>query len=76
MQPNNSELEYKSKDGVIFKIRSNATRRDQSDLTISQGEYTTVRGGKKIHVNAMAMFPWLFERFVIGWRRRFGKNWT
>ena len=67
MQPNNSELKYESKDKVLFIIREQATRRDQSEMNIAMGAQTSVEDGKTIKTNFLALFPWLFERFVIGW---------
>lgn len=67
MQPNNSELSYDSKDHVLFMIRSTATRRDQSDMNIAMGSLTQITDGQVIKTNFIALFPWLFERFVIGW---------
>lgn len=60
-------IEYKSKDGIEFSIRAQATRRDQSQMNIAMGSQTTVEDGKVIRTNFMALCPWLFETFVMGW---------
>lgn len=60
-------LEYKSKDGTTFTFRAEATKRDKSDLNVFTGEHTRVIDGKEIRVNISALFPWMFERFVVGW---------
>jgi hypothetical protein len=64
---NGTTIEYKSKDGIEFKIRGHATRRDQSQMNIAMGGQTTIEDGKVIRTNVLALFPWLFETFVVGW---------
>lgn len=60
-------IEYKSKDGITFTIRAHATRRDQSQMNIAMGAQTSVEDGKTIKTNFLALFPWLFETFVVSW---------
>lgn len=59
--------ECKTKDGTTFTFRKEATKRDKSDMNVFIGEYTKIGTDGKVRVNSNALFPWLFERFVVGW---------
>lgn len=68
MKPNESDhLEYKSKVGITFRIRADATRRDQSQMNIAMADSAVVENGRVIHTNVLRLFPWLIETFVAGW---------
>lgn len=68
MQPNSSEqIEVKTQNGWIFKIRGQANVRDQSRLNIEMADATTFEDGKIIRVNILKAFPWMFRQFVVGW---------
>lgn len=67
MQPNNSEIEYKSRIGITFKIRAEATRRDQSQMNITMSDGVGIEDGKVIRANPLRIYPWIIERFVTGW---------
>lgn len=64
-------IDYKSKDGIIFQIRGEATRGDQMQMKVASGESSKLaEDGKSVHVNAMALYPWLVKRFVTGWSQK------
>jgi len=65
MQPNNSDhIEY-SHSGMIFKIRSKATRGDQYEMNSSMAESSEISDGRIIKTNSTKLFPWLIRKFVI-----------
>lgn len=66
LKRHSQELEYKWKD-VTFRIRERATRGDQYDMNAAMLEGTEVKDGRVIRTNAARLFPWLIERFVMGW---------
>jgi hypothetical protein len=68
MEPKSSEhIEYKAAHGVTFKIRGSATRRDQSQMNLAISDGVGIEEGKIIRGNPLRVYPWLIERFVIGW---------
>ena len=68
-------LEYTSSEGIVFKIRPQATRGDQHAMTAELMENSVIENGVVIKTRPSIMFPWLIKRFVVDWVNA-GRKWS